>query len=133
MDRSRELREITGGDLDALGHEHTPAVVSVSRISTLWSPSWDRAAFRLRLANGASCKGRRFESREAADRVATLGRYLPDGSFARVLAQRGVAQISEWVEGAVLSTCQMKNDLLSRAGGIVGAMHAVDLPQEILG
>lgn len=133
MDSGREIRERLGEDLEALVREHKPPVLSVSRISTLWSPTWDRAAFRLKLANGASCKGRRFESSEAADRVAALGRHLPDGSFARVLAQRGVAQISEWVEGVILSTCPINHDLLYRAGRIIGRMHAVDLPSEIPG
>ncbi len=130
MDSTLELRDSMGADLEALVREQTPAVVSVSRISSLWSPSWDRAAFRLRLASGASCKGRRFESQEAADRVAGLSRHLPEGPFPRVLARRGVAQIAEWVDGTVLSAAEITNDLLSRAGEILGSMHAVDLPRE---
>ena len=126
------LRETVGGDLyGLLCRSGLPPVVSVSRISTLTSPRWNRAAFRIELSDGSSCKGRRFESNEAAERVTCLARYLPSKSFPRIIAHQGLAELSEWIDGDVLSSCPITHRMLRQAGEIARAIHDVALPQSI--
>lgn len=126
------LRETVGDDLyDLLSSSGLLPVVSVSRISALSSPRWNRAAFRFELSDGSLCKGRRFESEETAARVTRLSRYLPSKPFPRIIAQQGLAELSEWIDGDVLSSRPITHGMLRQAGEIARAIHAVALPQSI--
>ncbi len=128
----RALRDVVGDDLVALVRDHAFPVVSVSRVSSLSSRSWDRAAFRLTLADGSSRKGRRFESTMAAERVSALASYLPSGPFPRTIAARGVAHLEDWIDGTVLAGGRISDGHRRRAGAIARAIHSVDLPASFL-
>lgn len=86
-------------------------------------------AFRLRFADGGALKGSRLANAECAAQVAALAPAL--GTLApRVLAHRGAALLSEWVEGESLAGADWPAALLRRCGAAQAAVHvrAVDAP-----
>jgi thiamine kinase-like enzyme len=123
-----ELRAMTGEDLHALLRELASPVASVSIVSSLKSPQWSRAAFRIACADDSLWKGRRFESPTAAEQSVRLGRCLPVGPFPRIVASQGVAVLGEWIEGAALASGPTSNDQLRRAGVLLRAVHAAEVP-----
>lgn len=97
---SPSLAEL-GDDLAALVAEAGVALCEVTPLSVRGKRGV-ASVFRLRFADGRVCKGSRIGNAGQVARVASLVAALGDGA-PRLLACRGKALLSEWVDGATLA------------------------------
>lgn len=81
-------------------------------------------AFHLRFADGSALKGVRLMDPDQAARVAGLAAALGDG-VPRVLARRGAALLTEWIDGDALSAADCDDALLRTCGAWHGWVHAL--------
>lgn len=119
----RSPSDTMGPDLSALVRAWPASLVSITEITGLPSRPGRRASFRLEFSDGATVKGRRFETPERATRVTALLRLMGDG-FPRVLDARGDSLLLEWIHGPALDSLQpIPPDILTRSGELLGALH----------
>jgi len=120
----QDIDEVLGVDLLALVRARGVPLTGVTEITGLPSPVRARGAFLLEFADGARLKGRRLRSAERAARVERLQAVIGDG-FSRILGRHGAALLLEWVEGRPLGSLPaVPAEVLHRAGGLLGALHA---------
>jgi hypothetical protein len=91
--------EPLGGDLWALVEARGGRLVAVTPVATRPSHLRSRAAFCLRFDDGRVLKGRRAASEACAARVERWSGLLDSRHFPRLLARRGAALLSDWVDG----------------------------------
>jgi hypothetical protein len=120
-----------GPDLWALVQTQGSRLVSVTAVGTLRSARRQRAAFRLRFADGRVLKGRRFDSERQAEHAERLSAYLDPSCFPRLLARRGCAVLTEWVQGARLRAAAWSPELLQQAGALHGALHRTVVAEDL--
>jgi Ser/Thr protein kinase RdoA (MazF antagonist) len=85
-----------------------------------------RATFRLWFADGRCVKGRRFRTEKDAALAYRILTRLDKPELPRPLCQSGKAMIEPWIEGRSCGSRDVNEDLLSWAGGVLGAMHRAD-------
>ncbi len=120
-----------GPDLWALVEAHGGRLLRATSVGTLASPLRIRAAFRLELADGRVLKGRRVDDEACAARVERLWPLLDPRHFPRLLGRRGVALLSEWVDGVpVAESPGAGPDLCRQAGALHGALHCTTAPAD---
>jgi aminoglycoside phosphotransferase len=116
-----------GEDLWTLVEAIDAPLVNVTCVSSLPSLVSQRGAFRIGLADGRVLKGRRVESTTDAERIEELSRLLDHRNFPRVLARRGCALLTEWIEGRPLAASDCHSDLFRRCGALQGALHSIPI------
>ena len=122
--------ERLGEDLWALVLAHGGRLVAATPVGTLSLPRRSRAAFRLAFADGHELKGRRVTSDDCAARVERWSSHLDPRHFPRLLARRGAALLSEWVEGTPGAAVADASLLCRQAGALQGALHRAPVPED---
>ncbi|HZS34797.1 MAG TPA: glycosyltransferase [Methylomirabilota bacterium] len=129
--RAASLAGRLGPDLWALVQAQGGRLIRATPVGTLASPLRTRAAFRLELADGRVLKGRRVDDEASAARVERLWPLLDPRHFPRLLGRRGVALLSEWVDGVpVRESPDARPDLCRQAGALHGALHRTATPPD---
>lgn len=98
---------------------------AVALVTPLRSARLDRGCFRLTFADGRVLKGRHVESVERADRLEALTARLDPRSFPPVLARRGRALLTAWVDGTPLDRVRPSPAVLDACGGLQAAVHRI--------
>ena len=119
-----------GEDLSALVEAQGGRLVEVSSVTTLPSATLSRAAFRLGFADGRVLKGRLAATDASAARVQRWSGLLDPRHFPRLLARRGAALLSEWVDGTPGAEAPDMVALCRQAGTVQGALHRILVPVE---
>jgi Ser/Thr protein kinase RdoA (MazF antagonist) len=117
--------EELGRDLAALVAGLGSTVERVRHLTRRPSASGLAACYQITLGDGRTVKGRRCRSESAAVRIEAFSRRLPDGHFPAVLARRGAALLTEWIEGRPLTRRQDDGTLVRWAGALLGRIHTV--------
>lgn len=127
-DGADRLRGRLGPDLAALVADVGVPLAAASRITGLPSRLLTRATFRLDFGDGRRLKGRRLDTPDDAERVATLAACVDAPAVTRVVSRRGAALLEEWVSGVALHRRRLGEDDLRRSGALLGAIHAAAGP-----
>jgi aminoglycoside phosphotransferase (APT) family kinase protein len=115
-----------GPELARLVRAREARLTALREITTLRSPDRPRAAFLLEFSDGSMLKGRRLESAPRSAALGRLGAAIGPG-FARIVAERGDAQLLDWVDGPALdSLASIPPEVLRRCGRLLGTLHRVD-------
>ena len=87
-------------------------------------------AFRLQFADGRTLKGRRVDTSRQAEEVEYVSRCLGYRGLPRVLARRGRALLTEWIEGQPLTADRCDRQVLRQCGALQGFAHSQPLPAD---
>jgi aminoglycoside phosphotransferase (APT) family kinase protein len=117
-------------DLRALVAGCGAEALEVQRVSRLAAPRHRGAAYRIRLADGRLLKGRELRDGATAERVAYVLRCAPHPAFPRLLAQRGVALLLEWIDGHLLAPDASGEGVVREAADFLAALHTTRVPAE---
>jgi hypothetical protein len=123
------LHDDLGEDLRTLVQRRDVPVRAIEPLVSRESPDRTPRAFRVRYADGQTCKVVRCFNATQAARVAAISRRLDAAAFAPVLDHAGAALLTPWVEGVPLDSGWEIGDV-QRAGRILAALHAVAVPDD---
>jgi Ser/Thr protein kinase RdoA (MazF antagonist) len=121
------IEALLGADLVRLLADRMPRLVAVVPVSSAPSALDGTAAFRLEFADGAVLKGRRVRSPRRAEAVEQLVDLAGRG-FQPVRARQGLALLTDWIEGRVLSSFEPSLDLVRQCGAVLAKLHQVAIP-----
>jgi aminoglycoside phosphotransferase (APT) family kinase protein len=105
-------------------------LVEVTPLTTLLSPDYPGACWRLVFRDGTVAKGRRVTSAGRAERCERLIRLLEHPPFPRVRRRAGSSMVLDWIPGrtpAELSACHAYS-----AGEIQGTIHTTEVSDELV-
>lgn len=131
MSTAETSRAVDGMELERLLDEpDMPAllgsrVVSAQPLSRFRAITAPRSAWRVELADGRCVKVRRLKVGDTGDRLAALLATTDANDFARIVAWRGRLVVEEWIEGVALGAGHVDDDVIRRAGALLGRLHAV--------
>jgi thiamine kinase-like enzyme len=112
-----------GPDLSALVEDVGVPLIAAALVTTIASSRVDRACFRLTFADGTVLKGRRVESVGDAERLAVLTALLDARHFPRVIARRGRALLTPWIQGRAFAAGRDATALMRRCGALHRGIH----------
>lgn len=121
-----------GPDLSALVATLGTNVVESLPITGLRSRTFNRATFRLTLADGRVLKGRRLDSPADADRIRTVVTRLGRPELPRIIAHRGAALLEEWIVGEPAVRARADVAFIERCGGVLAVIHRTPLETPLL-
>jgi hypothetical protein len=127
----KQHRTLLGEDLWELAKSVDAPLKKVVPLTTLPSEELTRGSFRIEFADGSTRKGRRLGSETDAEKVELLSKLLDHRFFPHVLARHRTALMIEWIDGRPLFADRLNSDLWMQCGEILGAMHALRVPQEL--
>jgi aminoglycoside phosphotransferase (APT) family kinase protein len=99
-------------------------------VTTLRARDVDSGCFRLTFADGRVLKGRHVEALEQADRLHALTGRLDPCHFPAVLARRGRAFLTAWIDGTPLRPGCWTPAVLEACGGLHAAVHRVPVDDD---
>jgi hypothetical protein len=125
---TREIERELGGDLWSLVCAVGTQLAAATPLAGDNYPGYRPNAFRLRFADGRVLKGRRVDTPAQAEAVEYISRCLGHRGLPRMLARRGRAFLTEWIEGRPLSAERCDRQVLQRCGALQGWVHSQAVP-----
>lgn len=130
MPDPKVLHDQLGDDLAALVRHIGPALVEAVLLTGVGYPGYEPSAFRLRFADGRVLKGMRCTSAERAATVQEVAQHVHRSILPTVVARRGAALLTEWIDGQCLDSAAWPPEVLARCGAVQGILHSIPLAPE---
>ena len=121
-----------GDDLELLVKMLAGEVQSARELTRLVSDRQRKASFHLEFTDGRQFKARRYRTAAAISSAVALSPLLAALPFSRVLVNRGLVALEQWIEGTPLSPAAVSAEQARAAGALLGRIHCIaDLPTDL--